>query len=70
MTREEVVRVWYDSTYVPGVRALRQERVPEAYSYKTAADLFCGSTNSAGVCPSRTPPLTTRRLPKRSVNNG
>jgi hypothetical protein len=40
MTREEVAGDWFDRIYAPAVAALRRERVPEAYSYKTDADLF------------------------------
>jgi len=40
MAREEIAGNWYDTIFVPGVAALREERVPEAYSYKTDADLF------------------------------
>lgn len=31
---------WYDDIYVPGVAALNRADLPEAYEYKTDADLF------------------------------
>lgn len=37
---EEVAGDWYDTVYLPGVRALRREALPEMYAYKTDADLF------------------------------
>jgi hypothetical protein len=39
-TPAEVAADWYDRVYLPGVAALRREDLPEAYSYKTDADLF------------------------------
>jgi hypothetical protein len=39
-SREEVGADWYDTVYRPGVAALRREALPEAYTYKTDADLF------------------------------
>jgi hypothetical protein len=39
-TREQVAADWHDNVYQPGVAALRRKSLPEAYSYKTDADLF------------------------------
>jgi hypothetical protein len=39
-TPEEVAANWYDTVYTPGIAALRRESLPEAYQYKTDADLF------------------------------
>jgi hypothetical protein len=39
-TVEEVAGDWYDTVFVPGVAALRRESLPQAYQYKTDADLF------------------------------
>jgi hypothetical protein len=36
----EVAADWYDTVYLPGVTALRRESLPQAYGYKTDADLF------------------------------
>jgi hypothetical protein len=36
----EMAADWYDTVYVPGVAALRRESLPDAYRYKTDADLF------------------------------
>lgn len=38
--REEVAADWFDTVFAPGVAALRRESLPEAYRYKTDADLF------------------------------
>jgi hypothetical protein len=37
---EEVAADWYDTVYRPGVEAVRRERLPDTYTYKTDADLF------------------------------
>jgi hypothetical protein len=36
----EVAAHWFDTVYEPGVAALRREALPQAYRYKTDADLF------------------------------
>ena len=38
--REEVAADWHDTVFAPGVAALHRESLPEAYHYKTDADLF------------------------------
>jgi hypothetical protein len=37
---EEVAADWCDTVFLPGVDALRAAALPEAYAYKTDADLF------------------------------
>jgi len=39
-SRAEVAAEWHDTVYQPGVAALRQEKLPVRYNYKTDADLF------------------------------
>ena len=36
----EVAADWFDTVYAPGVEVLRRESLPQAYTYKTDADLF------------------------------
>ena len=36
----EVAADWFDTVYAPGVAALQRESLPQAYTYKTDADLF------------------------------
>ena len=37
---EEVAADWFDQVFQPGVAALRREALPDAFQYKTDADLF------------------------------
>jgi len=38
--KEEVAADWHDTVFVPGVEAVHKARLPEAYPFKTEADLF------------------------------
>jgi len=36
----DIASDWYDNVYLPACEALHREKLPQAYSYKTKADLF------------------------------
>jgi hypothetical protein len=36
----DVAADWYDNVYLPACEAVHREKLPQAYSYKTKADLF------------------------------
>jgi hypothetical protein len=40
VSRSEAAVDWYDTVYLPGVAALRDQELDEQYGYKTDADLF------------------------------
>ena len=51
---EDATAHWYETDYLPAVRAVHDAGLPDAHRHQTKGDIYCGCSTSAASCRPRT----------------